>query len=86
MLKLDHPPKPPPALPVAVIKFSGASMAAALPCTVYDGNYCAGCGVFSHTVVENIAIDAVVFGDSTAVTLASVLLAAANGVENMSAD
>jgi hypothetical protein len=57
---------PPPARR-SVVKFQGASMGASAsicpePAAAGSG-FCAGCGVFSHTVVENLAIDANVTGD-----------------------
>lgn len=64
LLRLSKPALPQPALPTAVIKFQGASMGAgASICHEYAGGFCAGAGVFSHTVIENLNIDANVTGD-----------------------
>lgn len=64
LLRLSRPALPRPALPTAVIKFQGSSMGAgASICHDYAGGFCAGAGVFSHTIVENLNIDANVTGD-----------------------
>ena len=64
MLRLAKPPPSKPALPTSVVKFQGASMGeGASICPEVSGGFCAGCGVFSHTVIENLAIDATVSGD-----------------------
>jgi hypothetical protein len=80
LLRLSKPPPAKPALPTAVVKFQGASMGVgASICHEYSGGFCAGAGVFSHTVVENLNIDANVTGDPLGNNTAGIEWAAVIG-------
>eukprot|EP01051_Picozoa_sp_SAG22_P016639 SAG22_NODE_2389_length_2624_cov_2.359857_1_plen_613_part_00 len=80
LLRLDKPAPPRPALPTSVVKFQGASMGTgAAICDKVSGGFCAGAGVFSHTVIANLAIDANVTGDPLSNNTAGIEWAAVIG-------
>jgi hypothetical protein len=80
MLRLDKPPPPKPALPTSVVRFQGASMGmGAAICHEASRGFCTGAGVFSHTVIENLAIDASVAGDPLGNNTAGIEWAAVIG-------